>query len=70
MKKLNRIILLTVVLTMLFTMTANAAAFNDIAGHWAKSYIERVEKNGLVTGYENGKFNNVICSIWCICISG
>jgi hypothetical protein len=62
MKKLNRIILLTVVLTMLFTMTANAAAFNDIEGHWAKSYIERVEKNGLVTGYENGKFkpdNNV-----------
>ncbi len=62
MKKLNRIILLTVVLTMLFTMTANAAAFNDIGGHWAKSYIERVEKNGLVTGYENGKFkpdNNV-----------
>lgn len=62
MKKLNRIILLTVVLAMLFTMTANAAAFNDIEGHWAKSYIERVEKNGLVTGYENGKFkpdNNV-----------
>ena len=62
MKRLNRIILLTVVLTMLFTMTANAAAFNDIEGHWAKSYIERVEKNGLVTGYENGKFkpdNNV-----------
>ena len=62
MKKLNRIILLTVVLAMLFTMTANAVTFNDIKDHWAKSYIERVEKNGLVTGYENGKFkpdNNV-----------
>jgi hypothetical protein len=62
MKKLNKIILFTVVLTTLFTMTANALAFNDIADHWAKSYIERVEKNGLVTGYENGKFkpdNNV-----------
>ena len=62
MKKLNRIILLTVVLAMLFTMTANAVTFSDIKDHWAKSYIERVEKNGLVTGYENGKFkpdNNV-----------
>lgn len=62
MKRLNKIILLTVVLTILFTMTANAAVFNDITDHWAKSYIERVEKNGLVTGYENGKFkpdNNV-----------
>jgi len=43
-------------------MTANAAVFSDISDHWARSYIESVEKNGLVDGYENGTFkpdNNV-----------
>ncbi|HAS91336.1 MAG TPA: hypothetical protein DCS12_03525, partial [Clostridiales bacterium] len=62
MKKLNRIILLSVVLALLLTMTANAAVFSDISNHWARSYIERVEKNGLVSGYEDGTFkpdNNV-----------
>ena len=56
MKRINKIILLTIVLAMLFTMTANALVFSDIANHWAKSYIERVEKNGLVSGYEDGTF--------------
>ena len=63
MKKLNRIILLSIVLSLLFSMTANAAVFSDISNHWAKSYIERVERNGLVSGYEDGTFkpnNNVI----------
>ena len=62
MKKLNRIILLSLVLALLFTLTANALVFSDISNHWAKSYIERVEKNGLVSGYEDGTFkpdNNV-----------
>ena len=62
MKKLNRIILLSIVLSLLLTMTANAAVFSDISNHWARSYIERVEKKGLVSGYEDGTFkpdNNV-----------
>ena len=62
MKKLNRIILLSIVLSLLLTMTANAAVFRDISNHWARSYIERVEKKGLVSGYEDGTFkpdNNV-----------
>lgn len=62
MKKLNRIILLSIVLSLLFTMIANAAVFKDTSDHWARSYIERVEKNGLVSGYEDGTFkpdNNV-----------
>ncbi len=62
MKKLNRIILLSLVLALLFTMTANAIVFSDISNHWARSYIERVEENGLVSGYEDGTFkpdNNV-----------
>lgn len=62
MKRYNKIIFLVVVISMLFTMTVNGAVFSDIANHWAKSYIERVEKNGLVSGYEDGTFkpdNNV-----------
>ncbi|HNZ82220.1 MAG TPA: S-layer homology domain-containing protein [Sedimentibacter sp.] len=62
MKKISRIILLSVVLSLLFTMTANAIVFSDISNHWARSYIERVEKDGLVSGYEDGTFkpdNNV-----------
>ncbi|MGB4439965.1 MAG: S-layer homology domain-containing protein [Sedimentibacter sp.] len=61
-KILNKILLLTVVLSLLLTMTANAVAFTDISTHWAKSYIERVAANGLVSGYDNGTFkpdNNV-----------
>ncbi len=56
MKKLNRVILLSIVLALLFTMTANALVFSDISNHWARSYIERVEKNGLVSGYEDSTF--------------
>ncbi|HOK49829.1 MAG TPA: S-layer homology domain-containing protein, partial [Sedimentibacter sp.] len=62
MKKLCKIILLSIVLSLLFTMAANALVFKDISNHWAKSYIERVEKNGLVSGYADGTFkpdNNV-----------
>jgi len=61
-KILNKILLLTVVISLLFTMTANAAAFTDISTHWAKSYIERVAAKGIVSGYDNGTFkpdNNV-----------
>jgi predicted RNA-binding protein len=43
-------------------MAADAVVFTDISSHWAKSYIERVAENGLVSGYENKTFkpdNNV-----------
>lgn len=60
--KLNKIILMTVVLSIIFTVTASAVAFTDISNHWAESYIERVAKNGLVSGYNDKTFkpdNNV-----------
>ncbi len=60
--KLNKIILMTVVLSIIFTVTASAVAFTDISNHWAESYIERVAKNGLVSGYDDKTFkpdNNV-----------
>jgi len=53
---------MTVVLSIIFTVTASAVAFTDISNHWAESYIERVAKNGLVSGYDDKTFkpdNNV-----------
>lgn len=60
--KLNKIILLTVILSFVFTMAVEAVVFTDISKHWAKSYIERVAENGLVSGYDDKTFkpdNNV-----------
>lgn len=60
--KLNKIILLTVILSFIFTIAADAVVFTDISSHWAKSYIERVAENGLVSGYDDKTFkpdNNV-----------
>lgn len=60
--KINKIVLLTIILSFVFTITANAVVFTDISSHWAKSYIERVAEKGLVTGYNDKTFkpdNNV-----------
>lgn len=60
--KLNKILLLTVILSMVFTMIAEAVVFTDISNHWAKKYIESVAEKGLVTGYNDKTFkpdNNV-----------
>lgn len=60
--KLNKIIMLTVILSFVFTMAVEAVVFTDISKHWAKSYIERVAENGLVSGYDDKTFkpdNNV-----------
>lgn len=60
--KFNKIILLMVILSFIFTMAADAVVFTDISNHWAKSYIERVAENGLVSGYDDKTFkpdNNV-----------
>lgn len=54
--KLNKIILLTVILSIVFTMTADAAVFTDISKHWAKSYIESVAEKGLIEGYDDKTF--------------
>ncbi|MFA9421991.1 MAG: S-layer homology domain-containing protein [Sedimentibacter sp.] len=58
----NKIILLIIAFSLVLTMTANAVVFTDISTHWAKSNIERVAANGMVSGYDDGTFkpdNNV-----------
>ena len=40
-------------------------------GYSAKQLSDMIVLNRqTISMYENGKFNNVIFSIWCICISG
>ena len=38
-------------------------SFTDISGHWAKEYIIIASSNGIVNGYENGKFRPDICCL-------
>jgi hypothetical protein len=60
--KLNKVILLAIVFSFVFTVAAEAVVFTDISNHWAKSYIERVADKGLVSGYDDKTFkpdNNV-----------
>ena len=52
----KKIVTLTIVLAFIISTAANAAAFTDISGHWAKDYILKVAENNLVAGYEDGTF--------------
>lgn len=56
MKKKITITLLALVLVFTFTNKADAQAFKDIKGHWAKEYIEWAADNGIFTGYKDGTF--------------
>ncbi len=59
---MKRIISMVIIFSLVLTMTVNALTFTDISNHWAKGYIERVAKNGLVAGYDDKTFkpdNNV-----------
>lgn len=35
---------------------ADVVAFTDVSGHWAKDYIEDLQKNGIISGFEDGSF--------------
>jgi hypothetical protein len=39
-----------------FTLSGEAAAFNDIGGHWAANYIRIASSQEIVKGYENNSF--------------
>ena len=53
MKKLLLIIMSAV---MLSSVTASAAEFNDIHGHWAEAVINRLADGGVVSGISAGEF--------------
>ncbi|MBP1926425.1 phosphotransferase system HPr-like phosphotransfer protein [Sedimentibacter acidaminivorans] len=55
-KIFTRVLLFTVLLSMVFMSAASAVTFSDISDHWAKDYIIKVANNGIVTGYSDGKF--------------
>lgn len=61
MKKSLLFLAIALVVCML-PLTANAAQFTDVEGHWAKSYIDRWSNEKVVNGYQDGTFkpnNNI-----------
>lgn len=52
----NKIASLVLLFALILTTVASAATFTDISKHWAKEYIEKVAKNGLVEGFTDKTF--------------
>lgn len=54
-KKISAVLLVTFLLTMVFSGGAWAASFPDIASdHWALQNLERMSARGVIGGYEDG----------------
>ena len=52
-KKISAVLLMTFLLTMVFSGGAWAASFPDIASdHWALQNLERMSARGVIGGYE------------------
>lgn len=65
-KKYNiiAIVLVICLITTTFVVSSNtyAAAFGDVNGHWAQTYIDTIQPLGVIAGYPNGTFkpdNNI-----------
>lgn len=56
MKKRFTSLLLALLLCLTAIPHASAASYPDIAGHWAKSAIERWSGSGILKGYSDGRF--------------
>lgn len=61
-KFIKRLSVLLLAIAMVFSLSSTntntyaAAAFNDIAGHWAEQYINRAVSQGFIKGYPDGSF--------------
>lgn len=56
-KFLSTILVIALVFTLAIPTTAfGATTLSDIKGHWAETYINKAVKQGIVTGYPDGKF--------------
>jgi len=54
MKKRLIALLLALALPLGLSVTAGAASFSDLEGHWARSYIENLAELGYINGYSDG----------------
>jgi len=54
MRKKVLTIVMTVVLVYSLSVPALAATYRDLAGHWAKEYMEDLSSKGYLTGYDDG----------------
>ena len=54
MKK--KIIVGSILISMLTTNVALASSFKDVKGHWAEGYINLMDKHDLISGYKDGTF--------------
>lgn len=54
-KKLSLLLAMTLVMTCMLPIAANAASFTDVSGHWAETFIAQASERALVEGY-NGLY--------------
>ncbi len=53
---MKKVLATMLALVMAFTMSAQAASFTDMEGHWSDSYVAELAELGIVKGYEDGTF--------------
>ncbi len=72
-KHILSIILAITLITATSTLntTSFAAAFSDVNGHWAETYIDTIKPLGVINGYNDGTFrpNNAVTRIQFISIT-
>lgn len=53
---MKKVLAVMLALVMMFAVTAQAASFTDMEGHWSDVYVEELADLGIVKGYEDGTF--------------
>ena len=61
LRKKNNILTIALVICLSLTLSAfpnlsYGAAFGDVEGHWAQTYIDTIQPLGVIAGYPNGTF--------------
>ena len=54
---MKKVVAVTLILSSMTAVSASAAEFNDIKGHWAEDVIKTLAENDKVSGVGDGKFN-------------
>ncbi len=53
---MKKVLATMLALMMVLAVTAQAASFTDMEGHWSDSYVQELSGLGIVRGYEDGTF--------------